>query len=455
MRLYNFDLMEGYREARAKFQQSADPELVDEIVNQFRDLVTRNQVKAEQKNIDWWAKQGWERFYQFVSTMQSAQSQTQRKKKRRNGESITLEENDRWLVVIPLDKTASCFYGKNTSWCTTKPEDVYFNHYFHRDEIVLVYAISKVDGSHFAAALNLENSVDNSYFNVDDDIISDTMFEKETGIDINQLIKRIETDEKIQSKIKNSRGDYTSIQNKIKEIFDVEGYEDTIRNLGNHPELEQLFLKTEDFSHLRRYIKDLMNLSTAKIIPLAPPLRIRAISISPGIIFRLDQPIFKEKVRAVFRDENLIVDIKFTDRELFDLHTRHNVNVLNYIDQINISDQLIDKIIEYAPTGTIIQLVKINLDFAKDYFISAMDMAIAKEERPTTIGYALDRISALGYFPEPKVLGYLLKKHGRKFLAPVMTSGMFYSPKLTDQHRQAMKQSSPEMAELLDQIENV
>ena len=42
-------------------------------------------------------------------------------------------ENDDWLVVIPLDKDASCFHGKNSDWCTTKINQGNFEDYFYEN----------------------------------------------------------------------------------------------------------------------------------------------------------------------------------------------------------------------------------------------------------------------------------------------------------------------------------
>ena len=70
MRYYEFRyLVEGYPQAQAAFiQAGADTASVQKTIADFKQLVTRNQIKdINQKNIDWWAKQGWDKFSQFVN----------------------------------------------------------------------------------------------------------------------------------------------------------------------------------------------------------------------------------------------------------------------------------------------------------------------------------------------------------------------------------------------------
>ena len=55
---------------------------------------------------------------------------TQSKSKRLVGDAVVLREDDRWLVVIPLDKEASCFHGRNTDWCTAKPRRTHWEEHF-------------------------------------------------------------------------------------------------------------------------------------------------------------------------------------------------------------------------------------------------------------------------------------------------------------------------------------
>ena len=56
-------LIEGYPQAQAEFSKEADPAVVQKAILDFRSLVNRSQIKViTQKNIDYWIKQGWEKF---------------------------------------------------------------------------------------------------------------------------------------------------------------------------------------------------------------------------------------------------------------------------------------------------------------------------------------------------------------------------------------------------------
>jgi len=154
MRYTELKLVEGYKEVTQKFAQEAEAEQVKKAIDQYRELVNRNQVQGNERNIDWWGKQGWERFRTFVNAKSQQQSITQQKKRKNTGRSHTLAENDRWLIVVPLDKDASCFHGKGTDWCTTKPDHDYFHVYFLNSSATLIYFLQKQTGAKWAASVH-------------------------------------------------------------------------------------------------------------------------------------------------------------------------------------------------------------------------------------------------------------------------------------------------------------
>ena len=47
-------LAEGYPDTVAAFSQAADPVTVKKTVDAYRDLVNRNQLQGNERNIDWW-----------------------------------------------------------------------------------------------------------------------------------------------------------------------------------------------------------------------------------------------------------------------------------------------------------------------------------------------------------------------------------------------------------------
>jgi hypothetical protein len=189
MRYYEFRyLVEGYPQAQAAFiQAGADTAAVQKTIADFKQLVTRNQVKdVNQKNIDWWAKQGWDKFRQFVNQAAAVPSKTQVEKKKLPGQSINLVDNANWFIVIPIDKEASCFHGKNSDWCTTKVHQGYFEKYFYDNQVTLIYCFNKSTGSMWAIAAHKKTN-QMEMFDQKDKGLSVEQFQEQTGLDPENL----------------------------------------------------------------------------------------------------------------------------------------------------------------------------------------------------------------------------------------------------------------------------
>ena len=189
MRYYEFRyLVEGYPQAQAAFiQAGADTAAVQKTIADFKQLVTRNQVKdVNQKNIDWWVKQGWDKFNQFVKQAAAVPSKSQIEKKKLPGQSINLIDNANWLVLVPIDKDASCFHGKNSDWCTTKVHQGNFEHYFYENKITLIYCFNKSSGGMWAIAAHKKTDK-MEMFDQKDNNLTAAEFQKQTGLDPNQL----------------------------------------------------------------------------------------------------------------------------------------------------------------------------------------------------------------------------------------------------------------------------
>lgn len=175
-------LLEGYKDAQSEFSVLADPATVQQTIASYRELVNRNQVTGNERNIDWWRKQGWELFNNFVAVRSNSKSKRQEKQTNTRGKSITLGETNDWLIVIPLDKDASCYHGRHTDWCTTKPFANYFEEYFYDKSVVLVYFLQINTGSKWAIACHTkENTIE--CFDQQDNSISANTFESQTGFD--------------------------------------------------------------------------------------------------------------------------------------------------------------------------------------------------------------------------------------------------------------------------------
>jgi len=191
--------VEGYREVESKFVASgADINSVKKTLDQFRNLVNKNQIqdyKDEKgkiqniRNIDWWGKnKTFDEFSKFINDKMQVPTATQVKRSKVPGKSINLIENDQWLVVIPLDKDASCFHGKGSNWCTTKRHQSHFESYFYRREIILIYCLNKQSGGMWAIAGHRDLS-EFEMFDQQDNSIGVAQFKQETGLDPQQILQ--------------------------------------------------------------------------------------------------------------------------------------------------------------------------------------------------------------------------------------------------------------------------
>ena len=251
MRYAEFRLDEGYKEVTQKFAQQADLDEVKQAIEQFRDLVNRNQVQGNERNIDWWGKQGWDRFQKFVSAKSQQRSQTQQKARRETGRSHTIAENDEWLIVVPLDKDASCFHGKDTDWCTTKPTQEYFEKYFRDNSITLIYFLQKQTGDKWAMAVYEDGEAE--YFDREDNELSQSDFDRQTGIDSSRYIDRV-LDSEIKTKTDSSRSEMRSQVAELNNLlnqFEQEQDESLI------PAIETGLMRTKDTNALKRFLREL------------------------------------------------------------------------------------------------------------------------------------------------------------------------------------------------------
>ena len=250
MRLYEVHqlVIEGYKEAQQEFAAASDEETAKEVIAKYRDLVNRNQVQGNERNIDYWRKQGFASFKQFVDNKSQQTSMTQVKRSKKSSESITLAENSDWLIVIPLDKDASCFHGKNTNWCTTKPMQSYFERYFYEDQVTLIYFIRKSDMEKWAIAVHKVRPNNPELFDKNDKKITRETFDKQTGLSSQKFIGMALSDD-AQSKVTGARDKYRKVIEYIKnELLDVKKGEHNYK-------LEELLFKVKHNETIESYLK--------------------------------------------------------------------------------------------------------------------------------------------------------------------------------------------------------
>lgn len=107
-------LIEGYTEAERAFADEADPTEVQTAIAQYKQLVASKKIKGKNANIDTWRPLGWTAFHNAVARLTDQPTHP-------GGRCIVLEESDKWLVIIPLDKKATCFDGTQSNWCGPTP----------------------------------------------------------------------------------------------------------------------------------------------------------------------------------------------------------------------------------------------------------------------------------------------------------------------------------------------
>lgn len=258
MRYSQFKIVEGYKEVTQKFSQEADPQAVRQMINKYRDLVNRNQVQGNERNIDWWSKQGWQNFEKFVTAKSQQPSQNQQKKRKAVGKSHTLAENNEWLIVVPLDKDASCFHGKGTDWCTTKPQHDHFEDYFRDSNVTLIYFLQKQTGKKWAIAVH-ESGLD-EYFDINDKKISNSDMATQTGLPLETIMKYVNmVDDKSTEVSKKADASRNTMRREIDRLENMIDELRRSRSEERSPEIETLLLRTKSVDNLKRYMYAVAN----------------------------------------------------------------------------------------------------------------------------------------------------------------------------------------------------
>jgi len=239
-------LDEGYKEAKTEFSEVASPDEVDKTISIYKELVNRNQVKGNERNIDYWRKQKWDAFKTFVDELKNKPSKTQIKRQRVIGKSINLQEDDDWLIVIPLNKEASCFHGRKSSWCTTKPNQSNFEQYFYDKGVVLIYCLQKKTGGMWAVVGHKDIETI-EMFTQDDTSISESTFKRQTGLDARNIVNKALGDKVINKEINDTRQSYKDKIVELDNLLDEKPL--------NKKKIEELLRYTKSGEKAVKYIK--------------------------------------------------------------------------------------------------------------------------------------------------------------------------------------------------------
>lgn len=234
-------LIEGYKEAQVEFGSVAGEAEAKQAIDRFRDLVNRNQVQGNERNIDYWRKQGWDQFSKFVE--EKSQIKSKRQQEKTTGRAIVLRETPDWLIVIPLDKDASCFHGRNTDWCTTKRDQSYFEQYFYRDDIVLIYFLQLQTGNKWAIACHTKTE-EVELFDINDKKINESTFQQQTGFDPMEFRTMALNRPEYQAKYKEAKQEYQELKKFIQ-------WQKPFTKVDI--KLEQALIKVKDFDLILQY----------------------------------------------------------------------------------------------------------------------------------------------------------------------------------------------------------
>jgi hypothetical protein len=290
MRLFEI-IIEGYKEAQSEFGAASDADTAKKYIEQYKSLVNRNQVKGDERNIDWWRKQGFEKFKSFVDSKSQEKSITQVKRSKDVGKSHTLMENDEWLIVIPLDKDASCFHGKNTDWCTAKPFRSYYEDYFYDRGVTLVYCLHKNTGDKWAIAAHVKLT-EVEYFDKNDKSLKKEQFDSQTGLPSDKIIK-MALSVSIQTPINKQRETYKKYIKEIKR-----------RLRGDLKDRDTELEKMLWFTKSKMVYKYFEKLGKRKDYPIQ--LQMMAMQQNGGYIRYIENPSEKIQLAAVKEDGSAI-----------------------------------------------------------------------------------------------------------------------------------------------------
>jgi predicted lipoprotein with Yx(FWY)xxD motif len=184
-------LEEDYKTSEKRFlDQGANPGELKAVIDFHK--ANKNTFKPEWKNID--AIKDWKIFRKFIKDRQEKQKVKQSFKKEQD--QVTLRDDDKWLILVPLDHKTSCFHGSDTDWCTTKADEGYFTKYFFEDGVILVYCIKKnKTKDKWAVALQLDHLNKSNFFDKRDSRLTKQEFESQTGLNFEDIVNGVKANQ--------------------------------------------------------------------------------------------------------------------------------------------------------------------------------------------------------------------------------------------------------------------
>ena len=317
MRIYEI-IKEGYKEAQTEFSAVIEPSKALELINQYKVLCQRNQVTGQERNIDYWRKQGVDAFARFVQQKLLTPSKTEIKRSKIPGNHIDLVDNAQWQIVIPLDKESSCFHGKNSDWCTTKPNANYFENYFYDKSVTLIYLLKKQTSNMWAIACHTKTD-QIEMFDQQDNLLSAEEFRSQTGINPQEIRDLALSDTHVTS-IQGRRDAYQESCKRTKQLISDMEWEP-------NPEIEKELLFNKNNDLIDSYFDEINDKNS-----LSDQMKLLVLGADGNDIQRFEHPSEKMKMTAVRQNGLAIRFIKNPSEEVQLAAVRQNGYAIRYIE---------------------------------------------------------------------------------------------------------------------------
>jgi hypothetical protein len=360
-----FDLDEGYKEVRAKFGDDSEG-----VIEDFKELLKRNIIKdANEKNIDYWGKQGFDKFKSFVTKMKDVKSNTTLKKERMATPcegAVKVFENDKYVGFFIKNYDASKFMGRefmgsSTTWCVSTDEPKYFNAVYKGTN--LVYYVSKTlpkTDPEFKIAMVEENGKLIEVRNSKNDSIDKTEIWDLIGITNKQFFGIFK---------EHKRDEYISDLDMVKLFYEK------IENGDISKEVVEKTLKVFN-RFCNNKFGDYFKLGSDFVEFRVPFNRLFYREIDKSDLRQLAMTDYFSKLKSKFRDNRYKLDIDevlsprniIETRELFQLFSRLVWKNVTEIGQLGLNSRFFD--IEYIKYETI----KIVFKFGKQYLFPSTDI---------------------------------------------------------------------------------
>lgn len=369
-----------------------------------------------------------------------------RQQKSTSGRSRLLFENNEWLVVVPLDKDSSCFYGSETEWCSAKQFHSEYEEYFYDADITLVYFLNKKSGIKFAMTIDENNSDNREYFDNDNEKISENKFKNRIGdLELEQIVAdAIGKDVTSQKEI--NRKKYRESIRKIDRLIPL------VERGKHNIEIENLLVFTKNRERVKEYLKTVgpsdnyrVELQLVAVNQLGklvryfrnPPelvlldaitqnprtikwiknpsekLQLTAVSKNGSVLEYIDNPTEKTKIEAVSDDGLAIRYINNPSREVKMAAVQNNGFAIQFIK--NPDDKI--QLAAVKHNGKAIRYIENPIEKVQAVSVNKNGLAVEYIENPS------ERIQLIAVSRNGRALQFFEEPSERVKLAAVMNNG--------------------------------